>query len=412
QTVDRDRHGLFYRVIKDFEALTGCPVVVNTSFNLGWDPMVCAPKEAYQTFMQSGIDALCIGRHLLIKSEQPAKRAARSMPGADPILADLLRSPCHQVRLVAEGEQLRCEECGRRFGSDDGIRQMYIPHQQASGRDVTDEVKSFYEEIPFPNYDDHDTLRSLIDKSRAGVYARKLDEAIPFNSTVLEVGCGTGQLTNFLGISCRRAIGTDLCLNSLRLAENFRRTHGLEQVRFLQMNLFRPCFAQESFDVVLCNGVLHHTGDPLGGFRSLVPLVRPGGFVVVGLYNTFGRLMTDARRQLFRLTRGRLSWIDPFLRSRALSADKRRAWMADQYFHPHESKHSMGEILGWIDAAGLEFVRGIPSLDPRVDALATDDLFDSTQRAGRLARAGAQVKLAFTSGWEGGLFIMIARKPK
>ncbi len=95
-----------------------------------------------------------------------------------------------------------------------------------------------------------------------------LDESIPYNSTVLEVGCGTGQLTNFLGISCRRVIGTDMCLNSLRLAEDFRREHGLDRVRFVQMNLFKPCFKPEQFDVVLCNGVLHHTADPCGGFQS------------------------------------------------------------------------------------------------------------------------------------------------
>ena len=84
---------------------------------------------------------------------------------------------------------------------------------------------------------------------------------------MLEVGCGTGQLTNFLGISCRQVIGADLCLNSLRLGEQFRREHGLDRVRFVQMNLFRPCFKPEQFDVVLCNGVLHHTRDPYGGFQ-------------------------------------------------------------------------------------------------------------------------------------------------
>ena len=75
-------------------------------------------------------------------------------------------------------------------------------------------------------------MRALIDKARRGGYAQALDRSIPYNSTVLEVGCGTGQLSNFLGISCRRVIGTDLCLNSLRLGEQFRAAHGLEHVQF------------------------------------------------------------------------------------------------------------------------------------------------------------------------------------
>ncbi len=120
---------------------------------------------------------------------------------------------------------------------------------------------------------------------------------------MLEVGCGTGQLTNFLGISCRRVIGADLCLNSLRLGERFRREHDLDRVQFVQMNLFRPCFKPEQFDVILCNGVLHHTSDPYGGFRGLLPLLKPGGHIVIGLYNRYGRLMTDTRRRIFRLTR-------------------------------------------------------------------------------------------------------------
>ena len=177
--------------------------------------------------------------------------------------ARMRRASCGSKR-----DHLVCEKSGQTFPVTDGIPQLFWPHEKFnSSTDVTEIVKAFYEETPFPNYDDHDSVRSLIEKSRRGLYARVLDESIPYNSDVLEVGCGTGQLTNFLGISCRRVIGTDMCLNSLRLAENFRREHGLNRVRFVQMNLFKPCFKPEQFDVVLCNGVLHHTADPWGGFR-------------------------------------------------------------------------------------------------------------------------------------------------
>ena len=132
---------------------------------------------------------------------------------------------------------------------------------------------------------------------------------------------------------------------------------------------------------------------------------------MIGLYNTYGRLATDARRTLIRGTRGRLSWIDPFVRSRRLASDKERAWIADQYFHPHESKHTMGEVLNWFDEAGLEFVRGIPSVTPGDDALDSGSLLSPMERGGTLAHGMAQLKLAASFGWEGGLFIMIARKP-
>ena len=51
------------------------------------------------------------------------------------------------------------------------------------------------------------------------------------------------------------------------------------------MNLFRPVFKAETFDVVICSGVLHHTSDPLTGFQSISKLVKKGGYIIIGLYN-------------------------------------------------------------------------------------------------------------------------------
>jgi SAM-dependent methyltransferase len=238
-----------------------------------------------------------------------------------------------------------------------------------------------------------------------------LDESIPYNSDVLEVGCGTGQLTNFLGISCRRVIGTDMCLNSLRLAEKFRREHALNGVRFVQMNLFKPCFKPEQFDVVLCNGVLHHTVDPRGGFEIIHRLVRPGGYLVIGLYNKYGRLMTDLRRNIFRLTGGRGKWLDAYLRSRFTTPDKRRAWFNDQYRHPHESKHTIDEVLDWFHQCGLEFVRGVPSVTPNSKGLGQGNLFEPTGKGTKLDHFLVQSREIVTGSREGGFFIMIGRKP-
>jgi carbamoyltransferase len=411
QTVDPERNPPFRRLLEAFYRKTGCPVLVNTSFNLGWDPIVCTPREAYETFMSSGIDALCMGNHLLKKTAQPGWVAESEDPPTDAWLVELFQSPCCGTELEPRDGGLACTRCGHAFPIEAGIPRLFWPHEQMEDPgDVTEVVKSFYEETPFPNYDDHDSLRSLIDKSRRGIYGRRVEQAIPYNSAVLEVGCGTGQLSNFLGISCRRVVGTDLCGNSLGLGEKFRREHGLARVRFAQMNLFRPCFKPGRFDVVLCNGVLHHTADPLGGFEGLVPLVRPGGYIVIGLYNRYGRLMTDLRRLVFRLTGGRGRRLDPYLRSRALSQDKQRAWFADQYRHPHESKHTIGEVLDWFERAGIEFVRGVPSPALGGD-LGEDSLFEPGPRGRGIEHLLVQLGQVVTGSREGGFFVMIGRKP-
>jgi carbamoyltransferase len=410
QTIDAGRHPLYHQLVEAFHARTGCPVVINTSFNLGWDPIVCTPRDAYATFMGSDIDVLAMGRCILRKHDQPAWAPAVATTRRDPVLDPVWDSPCCHADLLPSDDRVACDRCGRSYAIEDGIPMMFAPHEAfGRGGDVTEEVKAFYEETPFPNYDEHDSVRSLMEKSRRGVYAKMLNDAIPFNTTVLEVGCGTGQLSNFLGIGCRRVIGTDLCLNSLRLGNAFRRQHNLSRVRFLQMNLFRPCFKPGQFDVVLCNGVLHHTSAPFGGFSALVPLVRPGGHIIIGLYNTYGRLGTNLRRQIFRLSGGRGRWLDPYLRTR-LGAEKRRAWFADQYQHPHESTHTIGEVLHWFDETGLQFVRGIPSVTPEEERFDEAGLFRPAPRGSALDHFVSQARQIVTGNREGGFFLMIGQR--
>jgi carbamoyltransferase len=77
QTVDPERHGLFYTMLDRFYVTTGCPVIVNTSFNVRGEPIVCTPDDAYRCFMFTHIDALVMGNHLLLKETQPAMKGAK-----------------------------------------------------------------------------------------------------------------------------------------------------------------------------------------------------------------------------------------------------------------------------------------------------------------------------------------------
>ena len=71
QTIDADRHPLLFRLLQNFQERTGCPAMINTSFNVRGEPPVCTPADAYRCFMLTDMDALAIGRWLLIKSAQP-----------------------------------------------------------------------------------------------------------------------------------------------------------------------------------------------------------------------------------------------------------------------------------------------------------------------------------------------------
>ncbi len=71
QTVDRERHGRFYELLHKFYEKTGCPVIVNTSFNVRGEPIVCSPQDAYRCFMRTEMDYLVLDNFLLSKSDQP-----------------------------------------------------------------------------------------------------------------------------------------------------------------------------------------------------------------------------------------------------------------------------------------------------------------------------------------------------
>jgi carbamoyltransferase len=71
QTVTREAHPEFYDLIREFDRQTGCPVIINTSFNVRGEPIVCSPDDAYRCFMRTNMDVLVLGNQLLLKGEQP-----------------------------------------------------------------------------------------------------------------------------------------------------------------------------------------------------------------------------------------------------------------------------------------------------------------------------------------------------
>ncbi|MDA9816628.1 carbamoyltransferase [Alphaproteobacteria bacterium] len=70
QTVHKETNSIFYKLISSFKEKTGCPILINTSFNVRGEPIICSPTDAFKCFMGTGLDVLAIGNYFLIKSEQ------------------------------------------------------------------------------------------------------------------------------------------------------------------------------------------------------------------------------------------------------------------------------------------------------------------------------------------------------
>lgn len=71
QTVRRDTNPLYWEILAAWKSLTGCPVVVNTSFNVRGEPIVCTPEDAYRCFMRTAMDVLVLENHILVREDQP-----------------------------------------------------------------------------------------------------------------------------------------------------------------------------------------------------------------------------------------------------------------------------------------------------------------------------------------------------
>ena len=195
---------------------------------------------------------------------------------------ELLACPACAGSLAANWS---CRVCGACYEAPDGI-----PNLRLSGDTRTETVRRFYEDAPFPDYPPRDSLSWLRARAERSEFTRLLDWAIPGDARIVEIGCGTGQMSLYLARAHRVVIGADLTRASLKLGAAAARRFELDQVQFIETDLQRPGLRAGAFDVVYSSGVLHHTPDPRAAFARIARLVRPGGMIVLGLYNAFGRI--------------------------------------------------------------------------------------------------------------------------
>jgi SAM-dependent methyltransferase len=295
-----------------------------------------------------------------------------------------------------------CRGCSAHYESPDGI-----PNLRLGSDSRTDAVRCFYEHAPFPGYPTHQNLSSLRARAARSEFARLLNQAIPGNARVVEIGCGTGQMSLYLASADRVVIGADLTRGSLLLGAAAARRFGLDRVQFVETDLHRPGLRAGSFDVVLSSGVLHHTPDPRAAFARIAQLARPGGMIVLGLYNAFARLPLRVRRVVARLSAYRWIPFDPVLRDRGNEPARREAWLRDQYQHPEEHRHTLSEVQSWFAENNVEYVRAYPSAHIGEEP---EELFvsaaDNWWPEGLLAQLG----WIRTLGKEGGLFVTVGRR--
>ena len=177
-----------------------------------------------------------------------------------------------------------------------------IPALTAIADRVSVLVREQYEENPYPRWQNtRPPLRSFtVDQ-----YLRTLFPAARFRGLgkatevdVLIAGCGTGQQAIEAGqrLPASRVLAINLSLASLGYAMRKTRTLGLTHIEYAQADITELATIGRNFDVIESIGVLHHLADPFSGWRTLLSLLRPRGFMALGFYSELARAHVKAAR--------------------------------------------------------------------------------------------------------------------
>ena len=270
----------------------------------------------------------------------------------------------------------------------------------------------FYSKTPFPNYTKLDDKFSILEKGNKNYLTHELKKYIGYNKQILEVGCGTGQSSLYFAIgNNNKVFALEPTLESIKLGFDFAKKNNIENILFIKADIFDHIFRPEVFDFIWTNGVLHHTKNPCLAFEIISKYLKKEGYILIGLYNKYGRLRTVIRRFLYKIF-GKLivKILDPTIRRFKKGSDlQMNAWIKDQYEHPKESLHTLDEVLIWFEKNNIEFINSIPSCSPEKSD--NQDMFKKTSTGSKFTRMFSQILMLFNNlGSDGGLFIVIGKK--
>ena len=277
--------------------------------------------------------------------------------------------------------------------------------------ETTKQVSDFYKVSPFPNYKSDDNKATILEKGNKNFLALQFKKFIGYGKNVLEVGCGTGQLSIYFSIATNNnVVGLDPTIESLKLASDFSIKNKIENINFVNADIFDDVLKKDFFDFIWCNGVLHHTRDPYSAFEITVKSLKKEGFILLGLYNKIGRIRTIIRRYIYKIFgKNFLMLFDPTLRNLKESKEEQLAWIRDQYIHPVESLHTIDQVLNWFKKNNIDFINSIPSSDFELNEL--ENIFEKRSTGSKFSRLLNQIFMTFGSlGSDGGLFIVIGKK--
>jgi len=286
---------------------------------------------------------------------EPSRLLSASLPGpVDEVLRQQVREPLQEQALRARVSRLT-----------------------PIARGVSEAVRDQYEKNPYPRWvrlPRHDLAQRFNEDLRRALplaqFAPLADDSGP---EMLIAGCGTGSHSIFAALKYRgvRVLAVDLSVSSICYALRKTLELGITNVEYAQADILQLGDIGRTFDIIASVGVLHHLADPFLGWRTLLSVLRPGGFMQLGLYSQRGRRRLERARELIA-ARGYASTVDDIRRFRhavaAADAGDELRWLSgfpdfystsecrDVAFHIQEHCLTIDQIEAFVGENGLHFV--------------------------------------------------------
>lgn len=202
-------------------------------------------------------------------------------------------------------------------------------------------LKEFYDQNPFPG--PYTLAQLTYGDTLPNRYLTQIDQYLDHGQTVLDIGCGTGVVSNLFAKRYRSDfLGIDFS-TAADYAQQFATENGITNARFVKQDFFEYTSSQ-TFDVVICQSVITHIADDITAMRRINSLMHPGSILLIGVYNNWG------------------NWAKKTWPSKGNSR-----LCLDQYQCPFEVAHSHQQVLQLCH--GMQMLSVIPSVNNRLVAL-------------------------------------------
>lgn len=154
----------------------------------------------------------------------------------------------------------------------------------------TDVIKQFYSILNFPGRYTRTDLDFYEEHGIHNIYLKEIDAVLDHKLEVLDIGCGTGLVSNLFALKYQSNFTSIDFSDSLDYAQNFATANDITNVKWIKQD-FLKFNTKKQYDVIICCGVLHHMPCHQEALAKIKQLLKPGGTLVLAVYNKYGKIL-------------------------------------------------------------------------------------------------------------------------